>query len=143
MSLSSRKIEAGIAVFIGATRCDFFALAKRRHIEAAEESRDKSIAGLKKSGQNHDDAVEKVRLSHEMALEQTSAQAASDINNGIGIRLNGALACFEVDDQLETIRHLLLALGQICSILGWKEASAYLSEQNSQLLQRKQRQEAA
>lgn len=137
MSLSSRKILNGIAMFVAATRCDFYALAKNRHIEEVEESRKKSIAGLKqKEGLTDDEAAERVRFNYELTMDQTSAQAEADVNVGIETRLRGALATFEADKELETIRLLLLALGKMCWIIGWKEAVKYLGEQDRLLFER-------
>jgi len=48
----------------------------------------------------------------------------------INKRLEGAYACYKADIQLECLRHILLVLNTICSILGWNKASTYINEQN-------------
>jgi hypothetical protein len=63
-------------------------------------------------------------------MKRAEKHAEHSIEFGVGQRLLGAYAHYEVSNQLECIRHILLALDSVCCALGWGKASAYLNQQN-------------
>lgn len=56
------------------------------------------------------------------------------LKQGVSMRLKGAYAHYRAGNELECIRHILIALGSIVYALGWKKAEMYLNEQNTILL---------
>lgn len=46
----------------------------------------------------------------------------------VGPHLRGAIAHYQADNQLECLRHVLLALVYICDILELRDASQYLND---------------
>lgn len=62
--------------------------------------------------------------------EQASSRADSGIKFGVGVRLEGAITHYESGDQLECVRHIILALDSVFNIIGWMEASKWCNEQN-------------
>jgi hypothetical protein len=69
--------------------------------------------------------------------------AKHSLEFGVGQRLRGAYACYKADMQLECIRHILLALGSVCNVIGWDQASVYINQQNNILLDMKKAEEEA
>lgn len=55
------------------------------------------------------------------------------MTTGVTMHLKGAYSCYKAGMELETVRHLVLALGALCHSIGWKKAAAYLNQQNSVL----------
>lgn len=76
-------------------------------------------------------------------LEAAKERGDRSIKWGVGVRLKGAYACYKAGDELECIRHIILALESICYALKWEKASAYLNEQNQILFKMKKAEEAA
>ncbi len=74
--------------------------------------------------------------------EQAEQYARSKISTGVGHRLEGAIACYDAGDQMECVRHIVLALDAIFCILDWRDASAWCNEQNNILFERKQQRAA-
>lgn len=74
-------------------------------------------------------------------LEVAKERGEQTIRWGVGVRLKGAYACYKAGDELECIRHIILALGSICYALNWEKASAYLNEQNQILFKMKKSEE--
>jgi hypothetical protein len=52
---------------------------------------------------------------------------------GVIMRLKGAYSCYKAGMELETIRHILLAMASLCHSIGWRKAEVYLNQQNSNL----------
>lgn len=71
--------------------------------------------------------------------EQAEECARSKISLGVGRRLEGAIACYSAGDQMESVRHIVLALDAVFRILDWRDASAWCNEQNNILFKRKQK----
>ncbi|MFZ2555866.1 MAG: hypothetical protein WAX57_03420 [Minisyncoccia bacterium] len=69
--------------------------------------------------------------------EQAEHYARSRISVGVGRRLEGAIACYSAGDQMECVRHIVLALDTVFRVLDWEEASAWCNEQNTILFGRK------
>lgn len=55
---------------------------------------------------------------------------------GITTRLRGAYANYKAGNELDCIRHLLIAMSVVCEVMNWKKAANYLNEQNIILLDR-------
>lgn len=56
--------------------------------------------------------------------------AENSLRFGVGHRLKGAYSHYKAGNEMECIRHLILALDSVCWALGWEKASAYLNDQN-------------
>lgn len=76
-------------------------------------------------------------------LDLAKERGESLLHFAISHRLRGAYACYKVGDEMECIRHILVALGSVCYAIGWSKASAYLNEQNRILFAMKKAEEAA
>lgn len=74
-------------------------------------------------------------------LESARSRGTQSIKWGVGVRIKGAYACYKAGDEMECIRHIILALGSICYALNWEKASAYLNEQNQILFKMKKSEE--
>ena len=73
-----------------------------------------------------------------LVTDQVAEHCDDDVDTlklemGVGRRLRGAYACYKADMQLECLRHILLALGTLCDLLGWDKASFYINGQNPAL----------
>ena len=91
-------------------------------------------------------AQEKSRVdgeAFEPDMARAEGRAKTSLEWGISQRLKGAYACYRADMELECIRHILIALDEICCAIGWQKASNYLNEQNRLLLEMKKKDEAA
>lgn len=53
---------------------------------------------------------------------------------GITTRLRGAYAHYKAGNELDCIRHLLIAMSVLCEVMNWKKAANYLNTQNIYLL---------
>ena len=61
-----------------------------------------------------------------------------DIESAIGTPLSSAIRCYTSGEQLACVRHLMIALMHTCTLIGWKDAAAYLNEQQVCLSQKLQ-----
>lgn len=64
--------------------------------------------------------------------------AQAYIENAIGSRLAAAITFYKLDEEIESLRHVLIALAAVTGILGWKEATSYLEEQSHELFRLRQ-----
>jgi hypothetical protein len=67
--------------------------------------------------------------------------AKTMLSHGVALRLRGAYACYQAGDQLECLRHVFIALSVVAGGLGWKDAEAYLNDQNNILFKMKKEKE--
>lgn len=67
------------------------------------------------------------------AQNEASQRASKRLNTGIRSRLTGAYHHYRNGNELECIRHIMLAMGVVCDVIGWTKASAYINEQNDVL----------
>jgi len=67
-------------------------------------------------------------------LNHAKALARPRIHAGVSKRLKGAYAAYAADNELECIRHIMLAMQSICIALGWSKAVSYIESQNVALI---------
>ncbi len=75
--------------------------------------------------------------------EQAEERARHRIQFGVGQRLKGAIALYGVQEQMECVRHIILALDTVFCTLNWQEASAWCNEQNRVLYELHQKKQKA
>ncbi len=75
--------------------------------------------------------------------EQARSRAKATIEMGVGRRLEGAIALYEIGEQMECLRHLILALGAVFEMLEWSDASTWCNVQNTVLYETHKKKKAA
>lgn len=100
----------------------------KRQKDAYED--DEMIFGVLNKQQEQDQMASKPFTADR---ETATRQAEDMIHNGIMMRLKSAYVLYKKNEELDCIRHLLLALGVLTDAMGWEKASVYLNQQNNVL----------
>ena len=132
MSFSTKSLLAAKKSIMSFLFDNLLEAALERRMKAARRIYDSEVQDFFDSGLGRQQVESATRsLCPDKAAEKEYAK--SNIRDGVGVRLDGAIALYQTGDQLECVRHIMLAIGAVCNILGWDEAEKYLSEQNVQL----------
>lgn len=74
--------------------------------------------------------------------EKANHYAEHSLDYGIRTRLVGAYYLYKANEELECLRHILLALDTVFCSIGWEKASAFINIQNNTLLAMKRAEES-
>jgi hypothetical protein len=136
--LSEQALKAGLTLLLGGLEVAFMRKLEAKWLEWQREVYDQA------PGATHHSPAEYTNPdgSFKPNKEQARDRARASIHVGVGQRLRGAIALYGVGQQMECLRHIILALSAVCDFLDWEEASAWCESQNRALYEAHRRKEA-
>lgn len=137
MPLGSKTLEIGLSVFmkgISALLHPTLVDAAVRELESGQDQKIRAYMNL-----HHCNPDEAVRAVGHLTIDRNMLEANMRrlLELSVQTRLRGAIANYEDGDQLECLRHILLALNAIFDLIGWKTAAEYLEKANWDLYSQK------
>ena len=138
--LTEKALKAGLTILLGGLEAVFLPQVQTKELERQRRvhEKDPDVAVPDNPGQysNPDGSFKPNK-------EQARDRAKTMIQMGVGRRLEGAIVLYGIGEQMECVRHIILALDTVFCILEWEEASAWCNEQNRVLFEIHKRKQAA
>ncbi|MBI2030927.1 hypothetical protein HYT05_04865 [Candidatus Kaiserbacteria bacterium] len=142
MPFSSHLLYGALKFFLAGISPILLSAVRRMEEKRQKDAYEKNIERIQEGSQAARAEVVKEVGPFVLNKALVDSYAASFVELAVGRRLQGAIAHYETGNQLECIRHILLALDAICVLLEWEDASAYLNEQNRALYKRSEKRAA-
>lgn len=140
--LPSYLLNGALKVFLAGISPALFPLARNMEEKRQKAEYEQEVERIQEASQADQAEVLNIVGPFVLNKELVDRYAGSFVDCAVGLRLRGAIAHYETGDQLECIRHILLALDAVCVLLEWEDASAYLNEQNRALYKRSEKRAA-
>jgi hypothetical protein len=138
--LTEKSLKVGLTILLGVLETTFLRQVEAKELEWQRRvhEEDPDVAAPDNPGQytNPDGSFKPNK-------DQARDRAKTTIQMGVGRRLEGAIALYGIGEQMECVRHIILALDSVFCILEWEEASAWCNEQNRVLFEAYKRKQAA